>query len=370
MPVDPTFGIFHAAATADIVQTAEARMIRMIADELRFGILTPDGIDRVEVLARTNVMRQALGMEIADLRHRVDKSVWDAIQTVYTEAQEAALQDLATARIEWVLPPVKEAALRLLATEIVDTLDGFYPTILRSVNDAYLETVQALIGDMTIGGLTRAEAAQHVLNRFADKGITGFIDKAGRNWTANAYAEMALRTGYAHVATVAHMEVLTHNGIDLVIVSEAPRPCPLCAPYEGKVLSITGATATGVHMLPSATDINGMVPVTVTATVDDARENGLHHPNCRHALNMYQPGITYDHHPVSDPEQYAAGQEQRRLERHVRKWRRREAAAVMSWASADAATRADYWLNRLETHLDTHPYLKRQSAREQVARAY
>lgn len=370
MPVDPTFGIFHAAAVADIVQHAENRMLELIAEDVRKGILLPETIERIEALTQANATRATLGLEARALQVAMDSFIWAAVREIYDTAHAAAVSDLARYGREFVLPPARAAMIDILATETIDRMDGFTASLLRSANDAYAQAVDALLGDMAMGGVTRTEAAQYVMNRLADKGLTVFKDSAGREWSANAYAEMSLRTGFANVATAAHMQTLTENGVDLVIVSTAPRPCPLCAPWEGKVLSITGATTPGKHTVPSAIDYDATVTVQVEATLDQARENGLHHPNCRHSLSMYQPGVYYDHHPVSDPAEYIAGQDQRRLERGIRKWRNRQAVALYEPAARKAEAKVQQWTRALEEHLEAHPYLKRQSQREQTASAY
>lgn len=41
---------------------------------------------------------------------------------------------------------------------------------------------------------------------------------------------MAVRTSIARAAIEAHTRTLTEAGLDLVIVSDAPRECPLCRP--------------------------------------------------------------------------------------------------------------------------------------------
>jgi hypothetical protein len=66
---------------------------------------------------------------------------------------------------------------------------------------------------------------------------------------------------------------LVENGYDLVQVSNhGMASCPMCAPWQGKILSSTGATK-GYD------------------TVLDAERAGLFHPNCRHAINVLVPGL-------------------------------------------------------------------------------
>ncbi|MGH9251720.1 MAG: phage minor capsid protein, partial [Acidimicrobiales bacterium] len=107
------------------------------------------------------------------------------------------------------------------------------------------------------------------------------------------------------------------QGRDLVIVSDAPEECPLCRPWEGKVLSTTGST-------PAGAVVGGR---TVAGTLDRARGEGLFHPNCRHSVGAWVPGITMGPPgPSSDPEGNRLRNRQRALERNVRAAKRRLAA--------------------------------------------
>lgn len=98
--------------------------------------------------------------------------------------------------------------------------------------------------------------------------MTGFEDSAGRQWNMRSYAEMVARTSTmeAHLQGTANR--LGELGHDLVKVSRHVGPCEKCAPWEGKILSLTGKTP-------------GF------PTLAEAREAGLFHPNCKHAYGLY-----------------------------------------------------------------------------------
>jgi hypothetical protein len=61
---------------------------------------------------------------------------------------------------------------------------------------------------------------------------------------------------------------LSEHGHDLVKISTHSRACPLCVPWQGRILSITGKT-------------DGY------PTLEEAKAQGLFHPNCRHAMGLH-----------------------------------------------------------------------------------
>jgi hypothetical protein len=87
------------------------------------------------------------------------------------------------------------------------------------------------------------------------------------------YAEMVARTSTMEAHLQGTTNRLLEHGHDLVKVSKHANPCKKCVPWEGKVLSITGKTS-GYK------------------TLDEARESGLFHPNCRHAYSLHLAELT------------------------------------------------------------------------------
>ena len=69
------------------------------------------------------------------------------------------------------------------------------------------------------------------------KGITCFVDKAGRQWGLSQYCSMATRTT-ARQAEVA--AALTSDDWDLWQIVSIGTTCPLCSVYEGRVYSKSG----------------------------------------------------------------------------------------------------------------------------------
>jgi hypothetical protein len=204
------------------------------------------------------------------------------------------------------------------------------------------------------------------MRAFADRGIQAFVDRAGRRWSLPSYAEMAVRTATARAATEAHMRTLSEAGVELVVVSDAPRECPLCRPWEGKVLTIGGPAGARTVEVEHAVEDGRMVPVRVAGSLDEARAAGLQHPNCRHSVSMYSPGLTRIEQATSDPAGYDAGQRQREIERTIRKWKRREAAAITPEAQRVARAKVRQWQGAMRQHLADHPDLRRNRVREQI----
>jgi predicted amidohydrolase YtcJ len=149
-----------------------------------------------------------------------------------------ALSDDARALVDDAAPNAQ--AVDRLAQETVDVVTSTHGSILRAVVDRFRAIVAQVTATPLLGTGTRRQAVQDAMRRFADEGIRSFTDRAGRRWQLTSSVEMAVRTSVARAAAEAHMRTLSTAGVDLVIVSDAPRECPLCLPWEGRVLAIDG----------------------------------------------------------------------------------------------------------------------------------
>jgi hypothetical protein len=189
--------------------------------------------------------------------------------------------------------------------------------------------------------------ADHTLQQAAGKGITGFADQRGREWGLRSYVEQTVQHETGQSVIEGFTDRLEAEGDDLVIVTESPHPCPLCDPWEHRVLSVSGADPKRPSM----------------AT---AREAGLFHPNCHHTIFAWKPGFTWPPHSLHNlPGTYEATQRQRDIERHIRSWKRREAAALDDVTRVKAASKVRHWQAELRKHLKAEG-LKRSRQRERT----
>ncbi len=252
-----------------------------------------------------------------------------------------------------------------MAQETVDKLDDTNRSILRAIDDGYRGVIAEVTATPLLGIDTRRQATQDAMSRFAKRGITTFRDRSGRRWSMTAYAEMAVRTSVGRAAIEAHTRTLSTAGVNLVIVSDSPRECPLCRPWERQVLTIDGPARASTIQAEHATQDGVMIPVHVAGSLDQARAAGLQHPNCRHSVSAYTPGITKVDNATSDPDGYEAGQRQRAIERNIRRWKNEQAASITPEAKRAAGAKVRQWQGVMRQHLADNPDLRRNRTREQ-----
>ncbi|MER7346408.1 phage minor capsid protein [Streptomyces aurantiacus] len=367
MPIHPGMVEPLAERARALYEQAELRLLGIIARQLADGLDAPGWVERK--LAAVQSLRRASQGVVDELGKAMQLGVFDVVAEAYNVGHRAAvaelgaLSDEARALVDDVTPNAQ--AVDRLAAETIDRVTSTHRSILRAVVDTFRAIVAEVTATPLLGIGTRRRATQDAMRRFADAGIRAFTDRAGRRWQLTSYAEMAVRTSVGRAATEAHMRTLSDAGVELVVVSDAPRECPLCRPWEGRVLAIEGPTGERTVEVEHALNDGRMIPVRVAGTLDEARLAGFQHPNCRHSVSAYTPGLTRTEAAESDPAGYEAGQRQRAIERRIRQYKRREAAAITPEAQRAARLKVRQWQGAMRDHLAAHPDLRRLRHREQ-----
>ena len=140
---------------------------------------------------------------------------------------------------------------------IMDELNLVHTTMLRSSVDEYANAIQQTVtkaqaleqaeqtqkilnqktANVIIGKDTLQVAKRDAIRQIAKEGLAGFYDKAGRQWTPEAYVTMDIRTTVHNTALTAIKDGMDETGINVFQVSSHRAARPLCYPYQGKFLS-------------------------------------------------------------------------------------------------------------------------------------
>lgn len=151
-------------------------------------------------------------------------------------------------------------------------------TIARLEADPFRETALKQVLRQEAAGSPWLNSSQAMVQEMQNKGITAFVDKAGRKWSLQSYGNMAVRTT-AHQAEVA--AILTRDAHDLYQIVKVGSTCPVCAPLEGRVYSKSGLDPDypPLSLAFGKVDPDGS---------DDLTNTYLNiHPNCRHSVVKY-----------------------------------------------------------------------------------
>lgn len=172
------------------------------------------------------------------------------------------------------------------------------------------------------GTATRRQAVSRAIQQVADEGLTGFIDRAGRHWTPEAYVNMVVRTTVHNTAIQSTRAFMSDYNTQVFQVSSHAGARPGCYPYQGKFYSWDNTA--GEIELGNGRRVR-YEPLNSTTYGQPAGIFGI---NCGHFPIPVIPGVSIPHGDENiQPEaennkEYAESQEQRALERKIREAKR------------------------------------------------
>ena len=326
-------------------------MLEKVAKRVKKGI-TDEGWNETK-LKDAHALRKDIEVLLSSKSKLAKTKIGQGILKAYKEGVNSAERDAGKPQtiMKDLNVPLSIQNVLLANYNLID--DG-NSKILRNVDDAYREVMAETATGLLSGVDTRITASQKMMDKLAARGITSFTDKAGRQWQMDSYTEMAMRTATAHAAIEGHIQTQESFGMDLMKVSSIGTTCPICAKWQGVVLSISGKTP-GYH------------------TVDEARADGLFHPNCKHTITMFDPEIDGEGQKEPNSEaviekataRYGLIQQQRHNERNIRYWKRREAASIDPKAKDKARQKVKAWQYKNLIHCEKNN-LRRNYAREGI----
>lgn len=365
MPLTPSFGDKLAARVTNLYRAAENKLIGYVASQAAEDLNQPPS--RLARLAlRIGPVRVAVGKILEKLRADSRVHVSEAMREAMENGRQAAIDDL-TPTVRVPVYPVDGASAQR-AEALTRKLEQPLERAKLVSENAYRRIIlEVTAGQEAKNDAARKRLVQQALDKFAAEGITGFVDRRQRSYDLVSYAEMAVRTAITEAEVSAYLEQARHAGLDLVIISDVPQSCVLCSPFEGRVLSITGATRGAIATDPKT---GRTQRVQVYASIEEAKARGLWHPGCRHTVKIWTPADPLPPKATPpDPEGQKAREKLRRLERRVRRWKRVLSVAQTPKAEADAKRRIRAAQSDIRRHV-AETRIARDRDREQLHRGY
>ena len=239
---------------------------REILDRLNRALLKGN---QTEYLA---AMKKNINQILEQLRAGSRTWCTEAIPRVYVQGATMADRMITEAGFEVTsgagFGAIHQQAAQVLAENAFESLDNVAQAIGRRTEGIYRDLALENVRGAVTGYDTWKQAARNFREQLAERGVTGFKDRTGREWNMRSYSEMVARTTTMEAHNQGTINRLAESDFDLVIVSSHGGACKLCVPWESKVLSITGKT-------PGY------------PTLAEAKAAGLFHPNCAHAMSLY-----------------------------------------------------------------------------------
>ena len=238
-----------------------------------------------------------------------------------TVAVAQALSDQALSQLNLVNQTMLDSSLSAYQSGLYELRQGMTTITDQSQLMYSQEELDLAAAQVVEGTETRVSALRKTLKRLNANGITGFFDRAGRSWSAEAYVNMDIRTTVHNTYIQSVRARQQDYGSDVFQVSAHAGARPLCYPYQGKLYSwsqMGGYITLG--------DGKRYKFENISAT-SYGKPAGLFGINCGHVPYPMIPGVSEKVDETIPPKkendkEYQESQEQRQLERNIRYYKR------------------------------------------------
>jgi hypothetical protein len=233
--------------------------------------------------AQMNTVLAQLAVLIGQVDKDAEAWVKEQIKEAFINGQVEALVTIGEAKtLDEARSMISGAAMSALVMESIDALtaDTFEDLLFANnkMKQSTIKMVRAVVAEQMkakaaagMGRNTSRKAIVAALNkkdirdRFNVEGNVAIVDRAGRRWKLETYAEMVTRTKMLQAHTEGTRVEALERGVDLAIIS-SHNADDSCRKFEGQIISLNGHT-------------EGFM------TYDGLRRSNLiFHPNCRHKV--------------------------------------------------------------------------------------
>ncbi len=361
----------------DLYEAYQTSVLEDIARRLvKTGKVTDTAAWQAQRLVESGAVYEHAMDRLADLTGQSAQDLKTAFETAGVRHLQYTRQYAYETGAEKIVPlNLSPGMLRVMNENLIKTqgtLKNLTSTTAPVAEQLFRDTADLAYQQMTTGTMSWQEAIKAGIKTASAKGLQVINYESGHRDSLDVALRRTVLTGVSQTAGAMQIELASDLETDLVEVSahqgarnEGSGP-ENHASWQGKIYSISGTS----KKYPSLIEVTGY-----------GTGAGLYGWNCRHDMFPYFEGISSPAYTAKEVKklndatvsmygkevsQYEAHQEQRRLERNVRAWKRQ--AAALQAAGYDATyelNKVKEWQRRLQ-ELTAETGLDRQRWREQA----
>ena len=338
--LNPSY-LLHATEPAEeIAEALHQDILKRIIERiiLRFQrgddyVLTSLDKWQLETLQQAGYLLQDIQKEIAKATGLMQSEVKEAMEDAGVTAleyddriyREAGLNPVPLVQSPYMIQLMQDTYLQTLGE-----WRNFTNISKRAVHDLFVSACDTAYVQAMSGMISPRQAVREALETIVDGGV--YVEyPGGRKDTIETATARAVRTGISQASGRIQIARMDEMDVDLVLVSSHLGARPSHAEWQGKVYTRSGLD-------PKYPDF---VAVTGYGTV-----TGLCGANCRHSFGPYFEGQNNPFEQFDDEEnqrQYELEQQQRTLERRIRKTKRDAMSARTARDAETDTTEKEYW---------------------------
>ncbi|HEN6625257.1 TPA: phage minor capsid protein [Streptococcus agalactiae] len=290
---------------------------------------------------------------------------------VFEDTHEQLKEDLANANRPYqsndeMIRNIVTESLGAYVNQAWDELNLINSTLPKSIQKVYKNIVEQSVAEVVSGNKTADRALHDTIIKWQDKNFTGFTDAGGREWRADSYARVIIKSITYRVFNEMRTRAAEDIGIDTYYYSMKSTARAMCAPLQHRIVTKSLARyENGIHILSLLDYGYGTA-------------GGCLGAHCGHYLTPFIVGVNDlpdlpDHLKDLTPEQAEENAKveakQRAIERNIRRHKERlHYATTMNDADLIQLERLNVrkYQQKAKALVDNYDFLHRDYQREKI----
>ncbi|HFH8345322.1 TPA: phage minor capsid protein [Streptococcus agalactiae] len=290
---------------------------------------------------------------------------------VFEDTHEQLKEDLANANRPYqsndeMIRNIVTESLGAYVNQAWDELNLINSTLPKNIQKVYKNIVEQSVAEVVSGNKTADKALHDTIRKWQDKNFTGFTDAGGREWRADSYARVIIKSITYRVFNEMRTRAAEDIGIDTYYYSMKSTARAMCAPLQHRIVTKSLARyENGIHILSLLDYGYGTA-------------GGCLGAHCGHYLTPFIVGVNDlpdlpDHLKDLTPEQAEENAKveakQRAIERNIRRHKERlHYATTMNDADLIQLERLNVrkYQQKAKALVDNYDFLHRDYQREKI----
>ncbi|HEO4204239.1 TPA: phage minor capsid protein [Streptococcus agalactiae] len=174
---------------------------------------------------------------------------------VFEDTHEQLKEDLANANRPYqsndeMIRNIVTESLGAYVNQAWDELNLINSTLPKSIQKVYKNIVEQSVAEVVSGNKTADKALHDTIRKWQDKNFTGFTDAGGREWRADSYARVIIKSITYRVFNEMRTRAAEDIGIDTYYYSMKSTARAMCAPLQHRIVTKSLARyENGIHIL-------------------------------------------------------------------------------------------------------------------------
>lgn len=174
---------------------------------------------------------------------------------VFEDTHEQLKEDLANANRPYqsndeMIRNIVTESLGAYVNQAWDELNLINSTLPKSIQKVYKAIIEQSVAEVVSGNKTADRALHDTIIKWQDKNFTGFTDAGGREWRADSYARVIIKSITYRVFNEMRTRAAEDFGIDTYYYSMKSTARAMCAPLQHRIVTKSLARyENGIHIL-------------------------------------------------------------------------------------------------------------------------